>query len=248
MVLVCHDHKFIFLKTRKTAGTSIEMLLEPLCVPEGYMVTEKTAGYQCQRGIVGYRLLGDRDQRPCSWRAHAPAHQVFKGLPRDQWKGYFRFSCLRNPFDRVISQFFWERDLRNEIALESFSDARSAFRKFVLSGHVRSDKSIAHRKGRFILNGFLRFEALNEDLTRLQKNLNLPIDPLNLPRAKSKTSRLKDFPISEYYDTETEQVVLNQMAWVFEQGKYSPSPKDADTRMVPPQQKWEGLKFEESSH
>ena len=32
-MIVSHEHKFIFLKTKKTAGTSIELALSELCGP-----------------------------------------------------------------------------------------------------------------------------------------------------------------------------------------------------------------------
>ena len=32
-MIISHEHKFIFLKTRKTAGTSIELALSQLCGP-----------------------------------------------------------------------------------------------------------------------------------------------------------------------------------------------------------------------
>jgi len=33
-MIISHEHKFIFLKTRKTAGTSIELALSHLCGPD----------------------------------------------------------------------------------------------------------------------------------------------------------------------------------------------------------------------
>ena len=122
------------------------------------------------------------------------------------------------------------------------------FRGFILGGKIHADKSVTHRKGAFVLNGFLRFEALTEDLERLRSKLNLPIDPAMMTRAKSETSRLKDVPVSAYYDAETAQRVREEMAWVFEQGKYSPNPEDADKRIAPPPQKWQGLKLRKLSY
>lgn len=242
MVLVSHEHKFVFLKTRKTAGTSIEMLLEPLCMPEGHVVIEKTKAYHCEHGIVGSRLLGKKSAKSSVWRSHMPAHLVYEELSKEQWQHYFRFSCLRNPFDKAISQFFWGRDARSEPTFDSIEDARPEFRNFVLGGGIHSDKSVTHRKGKFILNGFLRFERLTVDIERLSEKLNLPINSIDLVHAKGKTSRLRDVPISAYYDPDTIQSVREQMAWVFEQGKYSLDPIDADNRIVPPRQKWSSLK------
>ena len=33
-MIISHKHKFIFIKTRKTAGTSIELFLSRFCGPE----------------------------------------------------------------------------------------------------------------------------------------------------------------------------------------------------------------------
>ena len=40
MTLVSHRKRFIFLKTHKTAGTSVEVALEPLCAPNGAVTGE----------------------------------------------------------------------------------------------------------------------------------------------------------------------------------------------------------------
>jgi hypothetical protein len=33
-MIISHEHKFIFIKTKKTAGTSIELALSQLCGPD----------------------------------------------------------------------------------------------------------------------------------------------------------------------------------------------------------------------
>ena len=60
-MIVSHAHKFIFLKTKKTAGTSIELALTELCGPEDVItpLTEideaKRAGGRCAQN---WRLHG----------------------------------------------------------------------------------------------------------------------------------------------------------------------------------------------
>ncbi len=51
-MLVSHDYKFIFLKTRKTAGSSIELLLRPCCAAPGVKVPE-TEFLSSRHGIIG---------------------------------------------------------------------------------------------------------------------------------------------------------------------------------------------------
>ncbi len=62
MALVCYKHRFIFLKTRKTAGTSVEMALEPLCVPPGTEIREHRSMIKTRYGIVAHRGFGGLDQ------------------------------------------------------------------------------------------------------------------------------------------------------------------------------------------
>ncbi|WP_264210955.1 sulfotransferase family protein [Leisingera thetidis] len=230
MVLVCHDHKFIFLKTRKTAGTSIEMLLEPLCTPPGRTVTERTSGCASKHGIVGFRLLGEKTEPPSVWRSHMPAYQVRRELPREQWQTYRKLSCLRNPFDRSVSLFFWLRDAGGLPPFSSLDAARAAFRRFILEGNMKADKSIVHRKGKFILDGFIRFEALVSDTAEMAERLGLPVNAAEMPRSKDKTSRLSGIPVSDYFDTETARATCDQLAWMFEHGGYSRHPEDANAR------------------
>ena len=60
-MIVSHKHKFIFLKTKKTAGTSIELALSRLCGPAD-VITPLTADRRGAatggRGAQNWRLHG----------------------------------------------------------------------------------------------------------------------------------------------------------------------------------------------
>ena len=60
-MIISHEHKFIFLKTKKTAGTSIELALSQLCGP-GDIITPLTALDEALRaggrGAQNWRLHG----------------------------------------------------------------------------------------------------------------------------------------------------------------------------------------------
>lgn len=66
-----HSHEFVFLKTRKTAGTTIELALEPLCRPPGAEAREKTPQIVTAHGDVGGRLspprTSGRRRRPLAY-------------------------------------------------------------------------------------------------------------------------------------------------------------------------------------
>ena len=103
-MLVSHRKKFIFTKTKKTAGTSVESVFEPYCLPEG---TWKQTHYTPERisadGIIGYR--GNGGQKAIFWN-HMPAELIRNRIGEDIWNEYFKFTVIRNPFDKLVSGFY----------------------------------------------------------------------------------------------------------------------------------------------
>ena len=112
---------------------------------------------------------------------HIPAWKLKKRLAPAVWDSYYKFCVERNPWDRVISQYYWRcRDLP--------VDQRPSIDEFIESTHIRSLK----RKGSqlYMINGELqadkicRYENLAEDLEDVRQHLGLP-EPLTLPKTKA---------------------------------------------------------------
>lgn len=58
-MILSHEHKFIFLRTKKTAGTSIELALSELCGPDDIitpLTREDEARRAARRGAQNWRL------------------------------------------------------------------------------------------------------------------------------------------------------------------------------------------------
>ena len=58
-MILSHEHKFIFLGTKKTAGTSIELALSELCGPDDVitpLTREDEARRAGRRGAQNWRL------------------------------------------------------------------------------------------------------------------------------------------------------------------------------------------------
>lgn len=80
-MLYSHDYKCIFIHIPKCAGTSIEECLELNFVLEAENLT--------------YLQIEKR------W--HCSKAQTIQKLGKKTWESYFKFSFVRNPWDRIIS-------------------------------------------------------------------------------------------------------------------------------------------------
>ena len=103
-MLVSHRKNFIFFKTVKTAGTSVESYFERWCLPEGEW--QQLHGREEHISVAG--IVGKRATRPsdAKWYNHMSSSNIRKQLDQDIWNRYFKFTIVRNPFDKLVSGFF----------------------------------------------------------------------------------------------------------------------------------------------
>src|SRR5262245_37657492 len=112
-MIVSHRHRFIFLRTEKTAGSSIEYALARFCEP-GDLVTgisRKVAGelglsVPWSKHIYYTGALRRQFPRYFGLHAHATVAQVKACLPKNIFASYFKFAVERNPWDRQVSGYF----------------------------------------------------------------------------------------------------------------------------------------------
>lgn len=230
MVLVSHTNEFIFLKTIKTAGTTVEMCLEPACTPSRRPVREKTRTRISRQGVVGSRMSRQRHpkwlfKKINRWRNHMPAAGVAEALGREVFDRYTKVTAVRNPFTRCVSLFHYTNpDIERG---RDFSATRASFRDFILNSRWPSDENITHLGDRYIIDHAVRFEHLAEDIHAVAQALGVPLQEQHPPLTKPNASARKGHTAAEYYDRETIEKVRKQMAWVFDHFDYSDTPQGA---------------------
>jgi len=193
-VIVSHEHGFVFMKTRKTAGTSVEIALSRVCGDDD-VITPVTDDDELLRRARGGRGPQHYLEPPNLERKafnHMPVSMVRKMLGRQQFESYFSFAIERNPWDAVVSLFHWR-----------YRDAEpGSFREYVHSDAVETfatkNQRIYRIKGEVAVTRVLRYESLADELAAVWKELDLPGDP-ELPHAKSGT-RPRGPSYRSYYD------------------------------------------------
>ncbi len=177
-MIASHSHRFIFLKTRKTAGTSVEIALSKVCGPDD-IVTEISPEDEKLRRAAGGLAPQNFDSPPQSRKAynHMSAKATRELVGEQSWADYFTFAIERNPWDAVVSLYFWKYKDRpelpdfdqyvNEIWIEQLSNNRRLYRI----------------RGKMVLDRVLRYENLDAELAEVWTQLGLPGAP-DLPRAK----------------------------------------------------------------
>jgi hypothetical protein len=215
-MIISHEHKFIFLKTKKTAGTSVELALSELCGPDDIIppVTESDEALRAPgSGPRNWRVHGWwQSPRPLHRRGwfkivpedygfynHMPAKEARALLNDDKiWNSYFKFAFDRNPWDRQVSayHFRYRGKKRPRPFCEFLEDSKRArlnnFEIYSLDGEPCVD--------------FLgRYETLEDDFRRALGEIGVKFEK-PLPRAKGGI-RKNGKSYRDYYDARTRDIV-----------------------------------------
>ena len=201
MVLVSHRYKFIYIKNKKVAGSSVESFFGKYCCDpsSNYLYTDKIDESINSFGIIGRRL----DGKGCKWVSHKTAIEIKRDLGDNMFNRYFKFCVIRNPWDKVVSQYFWIIRWA-----KIYNHSIPTFKEFVKKYNKEAfNWSIHTIYNKPICDFYIRFEHLKKDITTLCKNLKIiDYDLSTLPSHKSKF-RPAGFHYSNFYDRETKDLV-----------------------------------------
>ena len=218
-MIISHKYKFIFLKTSKTAGTSIEIALSKFC-DKNDIITPISKEDEQLRKELGYRgpqnyqfslseynlidyvnlIFKFRKRRKKEFYNHINSKEVKTFINHSCWNNYYKFCFERNPWDKVISQYYWKT-----------TDPRPAIVDFLESRHLIGLKkrgfNIYTINKTLSVDKVYKFEELNESLNHIKKVLNFP-ENIILPKAKSKY-RLDKRHYSEILSKDEKNIIKN---------------------------------------
>ena len=162
-MLISHKFKFIFIKTRKTAGTSIEVELGNLMAQEDVV----TKIYPVELGHKPRNYMADQIEM----YNHMSALDIKRIVGLDIFGKYFKFCVEREPVDKCISHYYmlknspFHKGNSSELAWEKYMHRKDF--------PVDCDK-YTDEKGALLVDKVLRYETLESDLNSIMEPLGVP--------------------------------------------------------------------------
>ena len=197
-MIINHKYKFIFIKSFKTAGTSLEIALSKFCDNKD-IITPIIEEDEKIRKALNYR----GPQNYNDMKEHMPVSEIRKKIDVDIINNYFKFVTIRNPFDQIISAYYWHNESKKkEKKFFIFKKKPKKFNDFfkIKAKNIFEDEFNRYTENNKVLvNYFIKYENLKEDLEKISIKLKLPENLYNVfkeIKAKSNINPTKDQRIS----------------------------------------------------
>jgi len=181
-MLISHDYRFIFIKTRKTAGTSLEVELSRL-MGESDVVTPilpPEEGHVARNFIVNGTKLYN----------HMPAAKVRGVVGRKVFDSYLKFCIEREPVDKCISYYSM---LRNSPAHRRGNETLTWEEYLRRRDFPLDDALYLGFWGNLLVDRILHYERLPQELPLLCKDLGIPFERL---QTRAKSGFRNDVPVT----------------------------------------------------
>ena len=194
--MISHTHKFIFIHIPKCGGTSIER------------------AFKIDAGKFDPNILTGRSQ-DTTWSTTGPGslyhdwlqHTTLKEMQvnfKINTKDFFTFTCVRNPWDRLVSSFFYE---------QRFNSKLTSFKNFIKKPTYANNQHslsqyeyVIDYKDRPGVDFIMRLETL-------QKDFDIACDKIGIARKElPHINKSKHKHYTEYYDEETREIVAEKYA------------------------------------
>ena len=171
VAIISFSRKFIFLKTAKTAGTSLEVYLSQHC-DDGDIVTPI---FPANPNHVPRNFHNSRSGT--TLYNHMAAAEVQNYLGQEQFSRFFKFCFERHPVDKCISHFAM---LKNSPAHKNKSNPKT-WEEYLESGAFPNNAgTYTDEGGNLLVDKIYKFELLPQAIKEICDKVDLPHIELNV--------------------------------------------------------------------
>jgi Sulfotransferase family len=199
--MISFRKRFLFVHIPKTAGNSIQSVLRD------YSEDQLVALRKEQDGIERFGLRNPKYKI----KKHSMLSEYHDALGDEQFRSLYKFTCVRNPWDRMVSYYFtptqnpetWDRKKFRDIISKAISVA-----DYLRLGEGGEDPFAN-------VDYVMRFENLADDFRAVC--MAIGISPATLPQY----NRSRRDHYSKYYDNELRELVRARFAPEIERFGYA---------------------------
>jgi hypothetical protein len=198
--MLSHKRKCIFVHIPKTGGTSVENLI-----------------WCRKRDRVESNLWKPvlRNKYQTGGLQHLLASQIRQEVGDACFQSYFKFTIVRNPWDKAVSQFAYMRGrkvLRGLIGMPEDACFKTYLSLIQKEPHVQWESQ--HRfflddHGERLVDFIGRFESLEDDVRTILGELKMGRHFLGRRRKIPHANRSQRVHYRDYYDTESQGMVAD---------------------------------------
>ncbi|HEY7657673.1 MAG TPA: sulfotransferase family 2 domain-containing protein [Burkholderiales bacterium] len=205
--VISWHHRCIFVHIPKTGGTSIENLIWP---------GPRTTGDLWMGFVDKYR-----NQYQTGGLQHLLATQIRMEVGSKVFADFYKFSFVRNPWDKAVSQFSSmasRDDLRGFIGMKKGDSFKTYADLITRKKHVQWEPQVNFLRdsnGDLLVDYVGRYETFSESVHHVLKALGIKIDAIPHENA----SRRGPYP--DYYDDESREMIASLYAADIEAFGYS---------------------------
>jgi hypothetical protein len=179
-MLLSHKYKFIFIKTEKTAGTSIEVELARFLGPRDVVTAIRPP-------VEGHAPRNHRNRNPVrrllkqNYFNHMPARRVREIAGARVFDSYYKFCVEREPVSKCISMYSM---ITNSPDFNRGREAMS-WDEYVERGDFPENaRTYMDDDDSLLVDRILKFEDLNTELASICAQFGIPLERVD---AKAKT-------------------------------------------------------------
>ena len=223
-MIISYSRKFIFIKTKKTAGSTVEAVLATGCLP-GDTVTapsDKFVGMDIAKLNASLAASDPSDEENENEREnrrrlrksggvynHMTAAEARAIIDAAFWNDALKITVERHPYEKAVSQAFFRmgKARRRGVEFPEHLDRVVHAGDYVGFPRWTIESKVA-------VDEFIRQENLQADLDRIGERLGMPM-PAELPRFKSK-KRVDRRPAREILSDEQKEIVFTRCREEFE--------------------------------
>ena len=207
-MIISPKYKFIYIKTQKTASSSIEKSLLNSIADDPNVIFS---------GMPSHNMppININDNKLAVKSIHASGKFINYYWPKE-WKNYFKFTSERNPWDKTVSLYYWilHRNPKDKRIVLGFNNFVTNNLTYLPDWEAYTDND------KLVVDFIIQYDSISDDLKKLSNVLKFPyyeeIGSINL---KGNLRPDKDY--KKMYTTQSQKFVYKTYIKPIKYFKYS---------------------------